>query len=451
MKKTLVLFFALVLALVLGGCGKGTDSIETTAENTSIPEISEDIPESVSSNSSTSISNIRPVESFANNRAWIGYDEDGIRYSALVDTNGNVLVRYRLRGHTGFQTPFSNGYCHGFDTETDTAWIIDTMGNITWTYGWNDSTSYMDTGEMVLSHVDGYVISQKDVSGFDTVGYEYTIYDHDGSIMEKFQSGGKIYVSPCGQGVFRFEGKGYFCARSGMWVDDKITSDCYWNVSTFKSDDDEALIIGKIESGDTIGFVLLYSNGTTKTVYFDWSSFSPFGYEYSPVIDGVAIFSYSDTCFALNFETGKVFELNEDYAEKKMGSWQLIPGNNRVIIPLKGADKSEYVGFFDTEMNLVYGPVSSTSQSLTFSDSRIIFTGFGRTNKIVYDTNGNVIYSLTEQGYDNRDRPYDKENQYSCGFLLAYDNDHNPIFLDVNGKPLEYNFDNVVTIEYPSK
>ena len=380
---------------------------------------------------------IKTMRQYSEDIAWMQYNDKGENYWAIIDKAGNIISRFPTSEFFGEGTAFLDGYSN-VSIKDGGYCIIDTKGAILRQYDFSD-------GERSLLNQAGYSVTVKEVSGFDTKGYQYTIYNRDGAILDQFDYKYELdynQVEYCGKDVFRFSNIGYFCAQNKTWVDWEAESPVFYgNIATAAKtyyDADKSLY------GDRFGGVVaLSTTGETTTVY---SSYVGQLSGVSDIIDNICVLFDGYRLSAIDVLTGEEYPLAEEYCEKiyeknslfSHGSWSkevYNPSNGRVIVHLMGADENGYVGVFDTKMNLLFGPIEGYAKA--YADERMILN-----EDLVYDTDGNVVFSLNEKGLE-------PEGSYSCGALLVFDRQNKKYeYLDTDGNLLfeKVNFDDVITV-----
>lgn len=377
---------------------------------------------------------------YSEGRAWVMFGENETTYWGVIDKSGNAIVRFNAA--TGIQyTPYYEGYSHV--KTANGYYILDKEGNIVRQFN-------VDEGTEVILAKGGYVATKTDMSGFDAVGYQYTIYNPDGSVLTEFSEESEHIVAYYGKGVFSVDSKGYYCSQSGSWVEEEVYLPVFCDdtavIATTYYEVDDSLY------GDRFGgIVTLSTTGETNTIFSKYigNNISP-----SVIVDDICVlydfWSDSDLT-ALNISTLEEYPLPEEYASKMWDMEEEIysPYDNRIVVHMKGADGNGYVCVFDTQMNLVFGPVQGFANA--YSDGRMVLESSDDDDTLVYDTEGNIIFSLAEKGYMLTDFP--AYGRYSDGALFVHELLTSPsqdyAYLDTDGNRLfeQINLDNVKTIE----
>lgn len=382
------------------------------------------------------------LQPYSEDIAWIEYTDQGKRYWAMIDKKGNAIARFpksEFESVSSFQDGYAtvkvdivdgigaNHYC-----------TIDKNGKIVRKFG---SSGYDITtneyGEIYVLMMSGYAVSVKNLSNFDGVGYEYTIYNQDGSILEQFNydEPDLTEVTYCGQGVFQFDNIGYYFAKSKTWKENmgSITPN-------FINSDIAVIDTSYSEEGDIkkVGIWLMTSDGVTYKYTSEY--LTDWAIEPSRVADNVCVVydRNSESLVSLNISERKSYKLDERYSEKMQGASTRIYkySDGRIVVNLLGADKGFYVAVFDAHMNLVFGPIKGEANT-SYSDGRLVLD-----SGVVYDVDGNIVFSLSDKGYEMW------SNQYSDGVLIVTDKANREYkYLNTEGKLLfeKINFENVIT------
>ena len=294
------------------------------------------------------------------------------------------------------------------------------------------------SGEKCLACGGGYLVSIENISNFDTVGYQYRVYNPNGSINGTFTSEMNYdeRVHYVGRGVFRV-GEGYYCAKSATWIEEipysfsSITSGFY----------DDKKIIGKIYTEEEQGEIITLSEtGELQILQLDGVSNN---YRISQIVDNICLIHdiSNGNLSTYNIVTGERWFLDQNYYSKLSHDFEMnTPTGGRIAISMEGADGNTYSAVFDTKFNLI-----SDIQLGKFgiaAEDRFVVWGSPYGNA-VYDLNGNYLFSITDmefRPYIVKFAPYDYQNTsvgYSCGMLIVQGNylsNQNQIrFIDMNG------------------
>lgn len=418
------LILSLCMLLSLTACGN-TSTEETT--ETKIAE--ESIDERASGTAGHTSAKLRFGDPYSEDLAWVLCEEDGTTYSALIDKKGNAIVRFT----EGVQSsPYFEGYSH--IGTANGYYLLNSVGDVV--------RQYSSSEEEIIEARGGYVVTRTDVSGFDAVGYHYTIYNPDGSILEEFDHEDDESCMYCGHGVFWFCDIGYYCAQNDSWNENVDIAPSYY--------DDIAAISYVSGDNHTGGMVMMTPLGEETLVHSNYLS------EWmtaTPVINNVCVLYERNSPYitALNLATMEEYPIPEEYGDALitdvLDSELLSPYDNRIVARMEGADGDIYTAVFDTQMNLIIEPVRGFAKA--YSDGRMVLDYDDDT--AVYDTDGNIIFTLSEKGYMMTDFPL--YGRYSNGALYVHEQitgpEHDYAYLDTDGNLLfeDINLDNVKTIE----
>lgn len=419
--KTVVLF--LFLSIFLTACSnKKTNTKEL--ENTYLESSQTDSEKSISkeSETSTKLENsddvyVKRIEDFCSDLAWVEYYIENQKYLGCIDKKGNLVFAFSgAMSHT----EFIDGFAHIFTYET--LYTTDLKGNIIAEYNRSD----------VVCYDGGYVVTRTDESGFESVGYNYKIYNSHGEFEKELKSDERLdqgCIKYCGQGVIWFKNHGFYISKNKAFVENKDANFCSFN------SDDNIAVISSLDPyfNDGKGGLLLLSVDGEITKYSSESlsdNICP-----SPIIDNICVVYDKEkkTIFSIDFATENLHKLSEDYAEKlSLGMLSLSSiacYDGRINLNMKGADGKNYSCVFDKELNLVFGPIEDY-QHEHYADNLVLIGN----KRDVYDLNGNLIYSV-------KDLPYHpvigaEHNCYSNGALRLQDENHKYVFLDTEGRLL---------------
>lgn len=371
------------------------------------------------------------MKDYSEDLAWIMYSDQEMKYWTCIDKVGQALFQYDASPIVDV-TQFINGYAH----------VVTTTGLYTIDINGETMASYLQgSEEKVRCYGDGYVVTEKNNSGFDAVTYEYTIYNVDGSVLEKFTAEEEIkLIIYCGKGVFGFRDFGFYFSLKDKWCD---TSWASWTSEpTFY---DDMAVIGTTyhdyESGRVGGVDVMTLDGEQfsymSEFLTDWST-NP-----SAINENVCVVQDSsrETLITIDFAEEKESKLDEKYSEKMYenpDSDTFTLHDGRVVLGLKGDDGKHYIGVFDKELNLVYGPIAGDAS--TYSDGMLKVQMTDGRESVIRDVDGNIVYSLDKKGYS-------MSNQYSDGAILVGNERKAETYLDLQGNELfeKINFENVMT------
>ncbi|MGN0385188.1 MAG: hypothetical protein ACI4EX_04835 [Lachnospiraceae bacterium] len=430
-KKLFTLTVICLLAVaILTGCTNDTTaptknetpSIGTTQQNTSESQASNPYLQKMPKEDNP---HVTYLESFSENRAWITYSSD----FGIIDTIGNLIARFDNATQCA---GFDNGYTHVSQIGSMKYYTVNLNGDITSMFESDfDKERYVACG-------GGYLISMKNVSDFNTVGYLYTVYNPDGSINGNFtlQEDYHDLFSYLGNGVFRVIDS-FYCAKSSKWIESiPYKYDDSYTMSGFRNG---RKVLGALYSGDNGrngGVLILTENGDLQVAYLDglssWSTISSIENDFCLIHD-----KGNSRIISFNVATGEYYVLDDSYYDRVTDNIRVAaPCGGRIAIPMKGADGNIYSAIFDTKFNLI-----ADIQLGDFggpSDGRFV----SAMESAVFDLNGNFLFSIAEKGY-NMYPNNSRSDLYSCGALYVGEGTFSkPTFIDINGNPL---FDNIST------
>lgn len=369
------------------------------------------------------------MRDYSEGMAWIMYTDQDRKYWTCIDKEGRALFQYDA-SYVLDVTQFTNGYAQ-ISTITGDLYTIDTNGEIMAFY-------LAESEEKICCHGDGYVVTEKNNSGFDAVTYEYTIYNVDGSVLEKIIAEEEIRtIIYCGKGVFGFKEFGFYFSSKDKWCDTSwgvypVFYDDMAVIGTTYQDYDSGRV-GGVDVMTLDGEIFSYMSEFLK----DWST-TP-----SDINENVCVIhdSSSETLVTIDFTEEKESKLDEKYSKKmyenpKPDTFTLHDG--RIVLGLKGDDGKRYIGVFDKELNIVYGPIAGDAS--TYSDGMLKVQMSDGEESVIMDVDGNIVYSLTQKGYS-------MSHQYSDGAILVGNEKKAETYLDLQGNKLfeEINFENVLT------
>lgn len=456
MKREKILTLASCIALViliLCGCANGTDNArndDTYGQHSQTTQQTANTQGSTNGNVSSQIedTNVFFLGQYYEDRAWAS----GKGY-LLIDKEGNAVAQ--IIGAAQEPSHFDNGYSHFFNVGAQNYYTINKNGEIVYQFAPDSS------GERVIAYGGGFLLTEENISNFNSAGYQYRVYNVDGSENGSFFLNDSCTADYLGNGVFKIS-KGYYCAKGGIWIPD-LPYECYSHLVTSFEFDGDNIILGTTRSIDTQipGILVLSADGKIRTYYPDemsiWSTVSALS-------DGVCVIYNSDgnnhKVISFDTMTGQSFFLSEDY-------WKRIPDdkkpqtpkNGRIPIAMKGEDGKIYSAIFDTKFNLIaetqlgdfYGASDERfvayirdSDNVVYSNNKLFITQ-DRVN--VYNSNGEYVFSVSDSKF-NTFLGNTKVEKYSCGALLVVEEDsYRRHYLDTEGNLLfsSISFDNVKT------
>ena len=438
-KQIIAAAFLAIFFFCMASCGKEDESESVEIKEKDTVVISEQAEENDESqtqttNNQTSASEyeearITYMGQYYEDRTWVICDYDWL----LIDTEGNAIVK--VSGLINTPSYFDCGYTHFSLYGKNIYYTMDKNGEIVNRFA-------LDNGsEQMAAFGGGYIMTKEDISGFESVGCCYRVYNADGSLNGSFTlDSTSSHVNYLGRGVFSV-GEGYYCAKSAVWIESVPYS--YHNISS--EFDGDRIILGYTYGSDDEGcaVLILSADGSIEAVFPEelssWCLISALSNDYCVIYDK----GYG-RIFSFDVKTGTSYVLDEAYYEKLADDVKPEPPTDgRIVIPMEGADGKVYSAIFDTKFNLV--AKAQLGNFVGASDGRFVAAVDVIYNE-VYDVNGNFVFSITDMGYE----PYfgNQRNKYfSCGALLIKEmgtsDDYQ--FIDTDGNPLfeKINFENV--------
>ena len=337
------------------------------------------------------------VQFFANERECYGY----------IDKNADMKFYFSSKYKDGFceaPTDFENGYIHY--EYGNTVYVINKDGEITSKYD----------GDYV-AYGSGYTCVETDTSDFDGVGYEYTFYRPDSTVVEKLDSESKATVEYLGNGVFLYqyyddndeEVRKYYFVESGNWAIADMGTDTE-NIKVC----DKWLYNGIFSKNDREDYVDLYDkNGEHFTVSL------PDELYVAAVWTDVWLCDISDKYILLESETEDE-EGNEDWSfwiydmdSKEFKKYQGKYMDNidedgyynqifqdSIVLSLRGGDGNDYIGLVNVEDLSEVGEPIQIRDVDVYKDVMVVQEDTSSdVQQTLYDSKGNVIYTYTEENY----------------------------------------------------
>lgn len=340
-------------------------------------------------------------DGFSEEKNWITYSNNGSRFVACVNKEGEALFKYNAND-VAVKAGFSNNFA--YITYKGDFSVVDTTGTIVSSY---PSDKFGD----VKAYGDGYTLTEKYYSDFDTAYYLYSIYNSDGSLVTDFtlNDDGQIRAANyCGEGVFGIQLRGnwsdpteFYCINTDKFVKLQGNINC-------KFDNKLALVNIEYADPDESGYrarlVLLSPEGTYSyvPVYptngWNWS-------ENTNIKESSCIlfWPFSDDGVFINYdiESKQFFKADDYYIEKI--NWDERPedmtyDSGVIAMPLKGSDNKNYVVVFDNKMKNVTKPIECDSFR-AYKSGRMILIKSNDT--FVYDEKGSIVFTLSEIGCSN--------------------------------------------------
>lgn len=314
---------------------------------------------------------ISQQEQFHDDVAWIIFsDIDDIEYLGCIDKKGELLFKYNIESIEQY-AHFSNGYAYLFTDEK--VLVIDKTGTILSSHPLNRENYWLCENACA----DGYIVTKEYVGDFESSKLEYKIYNAAGDLITNYASDENeewfSNVLYCGENVFQFRNDFEFDYREPCK---------YYFAATDKWLDAEKSNITKMNNGFGLVFVkteYVYdemTNGTKNCIsYVDSTGqFKEINIELQT--EGISIIDHlmtisnqkciiplsnifsSQGLLIYDLESDNMFNMPEEYADKI--NWEnrevFKATNNKMLVPLKGADNDNYVALFDYDFNILEEP-----------------------------------------------------------------------------------------------
>lgn len=377
---------------------------------------------------------------FHNDIAWIlkwnsYYDNqencvDTEYYQSAINKKGEILFEFSITDDpTVFATDFMDGYAHIITSST--AYVINTEGDITSSYSIDDNTE-------VLAYGAGYTFVSKYFSDFDTSQSQYTIYGPDGNDLFSFESQDQPIsrVSYCGKDIFQM----YTTDTSALVsVLSGATLELQTDVSFFL-EDIAAAGFSYFDSGKT-GYRSLLHLVNTDLQLTDVPIYPEIGWNWSEaaVSDSLCILSeyLDDTLCVYDIEKNEFRPFNSKYSDQLLFEYVDNHGNpifqdDRVALPFEGNDGELYVIIYDSYWNRISDPIQTNYYQTISCDRLVVETD---DDTIVYDSDGNKVFALSELGYHDGMQPFSEDAarvKSSSDELVFVDLDGNLLFTEVD-------------------
>ena len=377
------------------------------------------------------------VQFFANERECYGY----------IDKNADMKFYFSSKYEDGFCEPptdFENGYIHY--EYGNTVYVINKDGEITSKYD-DDCVAYGS----------GYTCVETDTSGFDGVGYEYTFYRPDGTVVETFNSERKATVEYLGNGVFLYQYyddndekvRKYYLVESGNWV----AADMGVDTEDIKVCD-KWLYNGIFSKNARENYIDLYDkNGEHFTVSLPDELYAV------DVGEEIWLCDISDKYILLESETEDeegyedwsfwIYDMDskkfKNYRGKYMDNIDKRGYYNKIFqdsiaLSLRGGDENDYIGLVNIEDLSETGEPIQIRDVEVYKDVMVVQEDTSSdVQQTLYDSKGNVIYTYTKENYSGWLGGFNDNTMVAgCGYNFNDQEMSRVIhkFMDYSGKSL---------------
>lgn len=461
MKRWRVAATLLFVVVLLSSCNTSNDR-DDFYENY-IPKADEYYDETIpGSPEHSSAIVVRYVEPFSSGRAWINYryeDEDkNTRHTGCIDSTGKLIFSFEPEIAFSSLSPFENGAAYG--KYNGATYIINDQGDVL--------TSSIDGQfESIISHGDGYFLAYKNKEGFDSDEYLFLIIDHTGEVVKEISSKectdvpwetfkesaysgtGNAIARYCGEGIFQFEKSSDLCLFYDLKRDIFYEKECTISQRTKVNDgmcildvDGKYVLFDVTNQTDNFDQIEQLSSSIMDE-YVDFAQYHA-RYNCGPISNGKVIYY-----FYSNYESHYNEPLYGCFWADKTGIYPITAyseylnvehscplsfdsTSDRILLRFMGKDSNYYLSIIDSDGNTIMEPMKCDKRSSEyFSCGR--FCAVTENDTQIYDTGGNLIFSLSDVGGESIDEFFD-------GIALIDRNKESAKAVDVNGQIL---FDNI--------
>lgn len=449
--KRITCIFLCAFILICLLCSCNTNSGKNTITNKENKQSSTTEKENSNISETETIENVNKIDDFSEGLAWINYGDEP-SYWGCINKQGEILFTFNKDEYVS-PSEYNNGYSYIESAGGLQLHVIDKKGSICSSYDvkveeydGHFTTTITNGEEHVVAYGYGYTVVQTHKADFDEAYYLYSIYDANGNVLDTYKTKNdeEISVNYCGKGIFYLDyddKRHYFFAETKKWVDTE-----YSGIDDVKFYDNYALLdIAYINEDAYRGeFIFMDLEGNIKKTKI--SDLYGWDYGVNSLYDDVCLFIDSNsTLCTYDIKTNTFSKLtNENYLSKV--DWErcdeIIYNDNAIIVPLIGEDNEDYLIVFDKEWNTVIEPFKATQFS-KINDDRFIID-----NKLIYDTDGNLICDVTTNNMLSVRTYYDGvtiANDTEDAYIFAYGSNQyfSFKFLDTNGKEL---FENITKL-----
>lgn len=445
--RILIMLF-IICTISISGCGNKNEIVDTRENNLdTVVQTNDDINNKEDTNienDSASKDNIEnkyvsednspsfkesvlEINEYSDGVSWIKYtSNNGVR-DAIMDKDGNILVKFS-NDILVYKTDFINGSAY-IQLENGESYLIDKNGNKLFSPSENGLT-LPEKWDEYLPYGDGYYCFHSQYKSFEEAYTMITIIDSKGEIVSATKAEGEDYYDIyVGSGVFAYayyfiRGQGYFInALTGQEFEfDGNESYSALRIGTMFSDGVKVVDFERWTS-------LLYTDGTIEGLnlpewagtYLATKEESHEGkiliYDY---VVSAATSSNKILHMGLYDIASKKFIELEKYLNKmddeylKENNKKVV--NNRIVLPMRGADGGWYFAVFDSEWNEIIAPTIGVRDRLNvaYSCNRLIINT--EEGDVVYDEVGNIVFKASDLGLDtfqNQPEMKDDDNYIS--------------------------------------
>lgn len=435
-KRQLGLVVLLFALMVLCACGS---SSQDEPDFTYIPKADEYYDETTpdaEKEANVSAIEVRNVGDFSSGRAWIEYviGDQTNRFLGCIDKNGSLLFSFD-RDDIKSHTEFENGLSWIFDKQGE-PYVVNDQGEI-----------MMYPSEIqfdgIASRGDGYLLAYKNKEGFDSDEYLFLIINSEGDVVKEISSKDCTQITwedfelvvtydgldnniarYCGDGIFQFMKSAEYAKEHTSYS----TSKClytFYNVSNDTFFEKECnLLVRPTEVED--GMCRLWVDG--EDVLFDiasqtdnleqvkqwkefvWSNHKDVASSCGPVSNCRMVYTFynsyeshrDDPIYACAYADRTGMYPIEAYCEYMSAACSarlsFDQTADRLLLRFIGKDSNYYLAIIDSEGTTIMEPLKCEDRysSDFFNCGR--FIAGTEDNIMIYDTDGNAVFSLNDIG-----------------------------------------------------
>lgn len=403
MKKYII--WIMIFVCVLTGCNNGQNNNENK-ETELRTEVTETETENSEQKATIEIT-VRSSEDFSEDRAWVKFcvleNEMATNYVGCIDKSGNIVFRY-LEEDVIKYTKFERGSAY-IQFTNGTRQIVDKDGVAMCSFTEEELGKFYFSG-------DGYYYFSRENSGFDTMGIIATIIDSTGNVIYQSEQG---FLSYCGNDVF------VTCNfTTGVYKFYNIKEDVYFEIDNIVGVDPLSPKISfsngcsmlKTKDGyiwvSDLGEISIFANKETLSAYnvivgeiqegllmYGVTEAGGLG-SYGKQIDQLIVYNLEDDTH-VNILNTPAEQYVDNMYEKFIPKENMCFSNDRIVIPMIGADFEMYIAIFDKQWNEILGPTKiEGAYSYKYNCNRLVIN-FGN-GDIVMDENGQILFSANDIG-----------------------------------------------------
>lgn len=370
--KNKLLMVGILFSILLSGCGSSADSSPATVDNvdtweddSEYEETDTNYEEDTYEESEEVVVKTYPLTEltpFSEDRAWVKYDKDGIIYTGIIDTDGNVL--YESDGDFEHKSQFLDGLSfYVRDTDAGTiCGIVDIDGNLLY-----ESEPFSDGGYKIAAYGEGHFLVTQHIVNFDIDEWRYGTIDKNGEILNEIRTDEllssfsmrelDLECKYIGEGFIEINNRILYHIETGSWLRLPFGVgvygdfyDGYTIVNNNEYNSQDAVINADFrgveedrELNEAQGVAFIFDTGYTAY------------YSEGLALRNTSVGESEKTEYGYyNIEGNLVISL-EQYQDKEIRGGYFCGGYAPVI--MKGADNNHYVSVIDSSGNLAYQPI----------------------------------------------------------------------------------------------